>query len=137
MKIYRNEVQIEKICRILQNLRKTFFNWKKIQLQVPKSGVFGGFGEQKSFFDFLFFFLEMKFRQKKFAVFWKIGEKLFFTEKNPTSSSKIGGFGGQKMFSDFLGVFLEMKFRWNKCAVIWEICEKLFFTGKNSNFFET
>ena len=40
MKIYRNEVQIEKICRILENLRKTFFYWKKILLQVEKSGVF-------------------------------------------------------------------------------------------------
>ena len=36
MKIYRNEVQIEKICRILENLRKNFFYWKKIQLQVSK-----------------------------------------------------------------------------------------------------
>ena len=36
IKIYRIEVQIEKICRILENLRKTFFYWKKIQLQVSK-----------------------------------------------------------------------------------------------------
>ena len=39
IKIYRNEVQIEKICRILENLRKTFFYWKKVRLQLSKSGV--------------------------------------------------------------------------------------------------
>ena len=37
---FRNKVQIEKNFPILENLRKTFFYWKKIQLQVSKSGVF-------------------------------------------------------------------------------------------------
>ena len=39
---FRNKVWIEKMCRILENLRKTFFYWKKIQLQVSKWGVFWG-----------------------------------------------------------------------------------------------
>ena len=31
---------MEKICRILENLEKTFFYWKKIQLQVSKKMEF-------------------------------------------------------------------------------------------------
>ena len=59
--------------RILENLRKTFFYWKKIQLQVSKWGEFwekkskslwvaATFFHEKRFCDFLDFFLEMKFR---------------------------------------------------------------------------
>ena len=64
---------MEKMCRILENLRKTFFYWKKIRLQVQKSGVFwekksktplvaGTFFREKRFSDFLGVFLEIKFR---------------------------------------------------------------------------
>ena len=37
--------------------------------------------EKKMFSDFLVFFLEIKFRWKKFPVFWKIWETLFLPEK--------------------------------------------------------
>ena len=48
------------------------------------------------------FFLEIKFRWKKFAVFWKIYEKLIFSGKNPTLILKIEGILGKKRFSKFL-----------------------------------
>ena len=56
---FRNKVEIEKICRILENLQKTFFYWKNIRLQISKWGVFC---DQKRFSDFFFLFLEIKFR---------------------------------------------------------------------------
>ena len=37
---FRNEVYMKKMLSILENLKKTFFWRKKIQLQVSKSGVF-------------------------------------------------------------------------------------------------
>ena len=56
----------------------------------------------KNFSDFLVFFLEMKFRWKKFAVFWKICENLFFTRKKSDLKLKIGGiFGKKKFFKSF------------------------------------
>ena len=47
-------------------------------------------------------FFQMKFTAYKFSVFWKICEKLFLSEKNPTSSFKIGGIFRKKMFRKFL-----------------------------------
>ena len=43
----------------------------------------------------------MKFKWDKFAPIWKIFEKKFESEENPTSTFKIGGFCRQKMFSNF------------------------------------
>ena len=37
---YRNKLQAKKIWRIFENLRKTFFYRKKIQLQVQNRGYF-------------------------------------------------------------------------------------------------
>ena len=103
---------------------------------------------KKGFSDFLGFFLETKFRQKKCVVFWKIFEKLFFSGKKSNFKFQNGGYFGEKNlnphgqqalfsmkkgFSDFLGFFLEIKFRYKKCAVFWEIFEKLFLSGKKSN----
>ena len=90
------------MCRILENPQKTFFYWKKIQLQVSKWGYFGEkkskslwvvgtFFMKKGFSDFLDFFLEIRFRGKKCAVFWKIFQKLFLAEINPTLSFKKVG----------------------------------------------
>ena len=47
-------------------------------------------------------FCQMKFTAYKSSVFWKICEKLFLSEKNPTSSFKIGGIFRKKMFPKFL-----------------------------------
>merc|ERR1712168_1475589 len=37
---YRNKLQVKKIYPIFENVQKTFFYWKKIQLQFSKSGIF-------------------------------------------------------------------------------------------------
>ena len=46
-------------------------------------------------------FCQMKFTAYKSSVFWKICEKLFLSEKNPTSSFKIGGIFRKKIFRKF------------------------------------
>ena len=48
-----------------------------------------------------FFFIEKKPRGKKIAVFSKICEKLFLSEKNPTLSFKIGGILAKKILRKF------------------------------------
>ena len=66
---------MEKMCRILENLRKTFigkkvdFNFRASDRPIKKGSLF------------FWFFLEIYFRWKKCAVFWEICEKLFFSEK--------------------------------------------------------
>ena len=103
---------------------KNFFNWKKIQLQVSKSGVFSEkkikiplvrrpFFESKS---------EAKCPEKPLANF----EKLLVMTSLPPSLPK--------KFLWFLWKFTEMKFRWKKFAVFWKILKNLFFCGKKSNF---
>jgi len=61
---------------------------------------------EKRFSDFLGFFLEMKFRWKKFAVFWKIREKLFFTgKKSNFKFQKSWNFGSNSLW--VIGAFLK------------------------------
>ena len=50
MKIYRNEVWIEKMCSILENLRKTFFLPEKNPTSIFK---IGGILGKKMFREFL------------------------------------------------------------------------------------
>ena len=57
---------------------------------------------EKNVLRFCSKFFQMKLTAYKCAVFWKICEKLFLSEKNPTSSFKIGGIFRKKMFRKFL-----------------------------------
>ena len=80
-------IEINFRWKFFANFRKSaknFFNRKKLQLQVSKSGVFAP--EKVS-----------QFMKKKNSVFSKICEKNFLSEKNPTSSVKIGGFCSRKV----------------------------------------
>ena len=75
----------------------------------------------------------MKFRVNKFAKFWKICEKVFLSEKNPTSSCKIGGFGRQKIIRKSFQTSVIISFKKEKNAIS-ALLRKTFFSGKYSNF---
>ena len=66
-------------------------------------------------------------------MFWKICEKLFLSEKNPTSSVKIGGFCRQKMFRKFFETSLILSLEKENLLIL-AVLRKTFFLGKNYNF---
>ena len=78
----------------------------------------------KKFFWFFFFFLEINFRRKKFGVFSKICEKLFFTGKKSNFKFKIGGIFGKKVIKKVSLIFFFFR---NKLQAkkIWRILENL------------
>ena len=105
MKIYRNEVQVKKNLRILENLRKTFFYWKKIQLQVSKK------------WEFWFKFLMANRRSSN--SLWEIGPFFFgFRKKCSANFLKLG-----TLLEHLKLFFLNL-----------EHLQKTFFSGKKSNF---
>ena len=134
---FRNKVWIEKMCRILENLRKTFFYWKKIQLQVSKWGVFWGkksksawvagtfFHEKTVLRFFIFFFRNKVWIEKMCCILENLRKTFFYWKKIQLQVSKWGVFWGKKSKSAwvagtffrkkhvlwFLWKFTELKFR--------------------------
>ena len=82
---------MEKTCRILENLQKNFFLVEKNPTSSSKIG--GILGKKVSLF---FVFLEIKFWWKKFAVFWKICEKIFFSGKKSNFKFENRGYFEKK-----------------------------------------
>ena len=74
----------------MENLIKKIFLEEKNPTSTFK---IRGFGGQKSFSDF---FLEINCRWKKFAVFWKICEKLFLVKKSNLKFENPGFFEKKK-----------------------------------------
>ena len=78
---------------IFENLRKTFFNRKKIRLQLSKSGVFW---LKKTFRKSLETSVIISLYDGHSRYFDKKFQILFQVDKNPTSSFKIGGILAKK-----------------------------------------
>ena len=74
-------------------------------------------------------FCQMKFTAYKFAVFWKICEKNFLSEKKSDLKFENRAFFVVKKVS--LIFFIEIIFRWKKIAVFSKIYEKRFLSEKN------
>ena len=66
---------MEKICRILENLQKTFFTGKKSDFNFQNPGYFG----QKKF-PFFFFFRKKVLMEKIWGILENL-QKLFLVEK--------------------------------------------------------
>ena len=92
--LYRNKLQVEKNLPIFENLRKTFLIGKKSDFKFQN----GGFLLPKNVLQIGWNFACNRFKISFFFCYQPFCEKLFLSEKNPTSSFKIGGFCEQKMF---------------------------------------
>merc|ERR1711973_70192 len=102
---------MEKNFRILENLRKTFFYWKKIQLQVSKSGVVSKKWE--------FWFKFPMGNRRSSNSLWEIGLFFFgFRKKCSANLLKLG------TLLKHLKLFI----------LNLEHLQKTFFSGKKSNF---
>ena len=88
-----------KICRILENLRKTFFYRKKIQLQLSKSGVF--VIQKCSLIFFFFFRTELQVKKMCRILEKKCGKKSK-RKKIQLQVSKSGVFWEKKCSANFL-----------------------------------
>ena len=75
---------------------KSAKNFFLVEKNPTSSSKIGGILGKKKFSDFFDFFLELKFRWEKFAVFWKIFEKLFFSGKKSNFKFQNPGYFGEK-----------------------------------------
>ena len=91
--IYRNELQVKKIYRILENLREFFF--------LPEKNPTLGKKMLRKCLDTL---VTISLYEGYSRFFSKKFQKNFLVDKNPTSSFKIGVFWLKKCSANFLKI---------------------------------
>ena len=140
---FRNVVQVKKMLSILENLRKTFFYWKKIRLQVENRGYFWKKKFFKSFETSVIISLKKDnlpylavFRKKnsigKYSNF-KFQNRGYFEKMSQNPYGQQALFYMKKKFSNLSETSLIISLKKDNLPIL-AVLQKKNSTGKYSNF---